>query len=106
MFRIHFEANGAYWCIQFAAYHGLFWRTLRGKYKVPAHMNAPETTEFGILQFDSYADAQKYVCDRGIDKAYKQQSRSPIYADTAVSEQTEELVARLHDILQRDRKPA
>lgn len=62
-FRIHFKANGAFWCIQFLKYE-CFWVSVVGG------VHDGERTVPKVLQFDTLADAEKYVRDRGIDDAY------------------------------------
>lgn len=62
MYRIHFQHDGAYWCLQFLRF-GFIWRTT--------------TDETGIpLQFDTYTDAQNYVETQGIDEVYVRQNAS------------------------------
>lgn len=64
-YRIHFEANGSYWCIQLSTF-GLVW--------TPAVSYAPsmDGPSQQVLKFDSYEEAAAYAADSGLDNAYAQ----------------------------------
>lgn len=64
-YRIHFDANGAYWCIQFSTF-GLIWTTA---VSYAPSMDGPDQR---VLKFDSYDEAAAYVVDSGLDNAYAQ----------------------------------
>ena len=64
-YRIHFDANGAYWCIQFSTF-GLIWTTA---VSYAPSMDGPSQQ---VLKFDSYDEAAAYVVDSGLDNAYAQ----------------------------------
>lgn len=61
-FRIHYETEGAYWCIQFS-HLGLFWRT------AVEHRALGERT---VLRFPTFDEADAYVVSSGIESAYTQ----------------------------------
>lgn len=107
MFRIHFQVKGAYWCIQFSVFHGLFWRTVR-VIQAPSHdetgnerpATEPDKVERD-LRFNTYEDALAYADERGLSRAYKMQdTQSYIYASPNVN--ADELLRRVHDIINRD----
>lgn len=64
VYRIHFEPNGAYWCLQFSVY-GLFWKTVSTSTKEP---NVPQGEQ--PLVFKTYTEVEEYVAKKGINKAY------------------------------------
>lgn len=60
IFRIHFEPKGGHFVIQFQKrFFG--WETVQQRGQEPILED---------LTFDTYDDAEKYVKDKGIDKAY------------------------------------
>ena len=64
IYRIHFNAKKAYWCIQFSRV-GIFWETVSTDRIGPVNSRKQEQVEF--LNYDQ---AETYVKDMGIDKAY------------------------------------
>lgn len=64
-YRIHFDANGAYWCIQFSTF-GLIWTTV---VSYAPSMDGPSQQ---VLKFGSYEEAADYAVDSGLDNAYAQ----------------------------------
>lgn len=116
-YRIHFEPKGAYWCIQFMRWE-LFWQSVKGYYRIPPHVqiNEREPKEgemtYGILKFDNIEEAETYVRERGIDKAYAR--RGDYHKDMESSEAKPGeptipdalIVRRLAQIIQQDRAAA
>ena len=73
MYRIHFDPNVSKFVVQFLVW-GMFWKTcMRMK---------QDTGEGGNLEyrFETYADAAKWVSDKGIPEAYEvQQPKKSVY---------------------------
>lgn len=65
IYRIHFEPEGAYWCIQFQRFL-TFWTPVRSR----AVEGGSQTTAGAVLTFDDLAAAESYVSTVGIDRAY------------------------------------
>lgn len=63
IYRIIFEPQGGYWCIQFMIFY-LFWRT------VTREISGPDTPVYEVVKFDTYDKAEAWVATMGIDKAY------------------------------------
>lgn len=68
-YRIHFEPKGAFWCIQFQR-SVLGWRTVT---EVKPTGDGPTHKE-EIVKFETYENAESYVAERGLDKAYSRQA--------------------------------
>lgn len=63
IYRIKFEAVGGFWCVEFQCWQ-FFWRPVRRLISGPGDPVAE------VLQFDTYEDAESWVKERGIDRAY------------------------------------
>jgi len=61
MYRIKFVAKGGYWAIQFLVME-LYWSTLK--------IQAQDSEKLSIAKFNDYDEAEGYVAEKGIDKAY------------------------------------
>lgn len=69
-YRIRFEANGAYWCLQTSVL-GLIWDT------AVEHVPSLEGPSVKLLKFETFDQAQEYVKSVGLDKAYPNFTSSP-----------------------------
>lgn len=73
LYRIHFRARGAYWCIQRSTW-GLFWSDVRRKCE-------GSSNTYEVLQYNTYSEAERAVETFGLNVAY-QRTQGPVH-DTA-----------------------
>ena len=69
MYRIHFEPNGAYWCIQFLAFSFFGMNSWKTVYEPKISNRRP------IKKFPTLEAAKTYVEEQGIAVKYREWSR-------------------------------
>jgi len=74
VYRIHFEPKGGYWCIQFHR-HLFFWHTVTAC--------DTDSSKHRVEKFDSLKEAEEFVAERGINKAYRRVGTSGTIAAIA-----------------------
>lgn len=84
IYRIFFQPNGAYWCIQFKSFFR--WVTV----KVEVKSSSEPITLQQIVKFDTLAEAEKYCAKRGIDKAYHRAQTTTYVTAVLAGAKTEE----------------
>jgi hypothetical protein len=62
MYRIRFETKGAFWVIELAVFHGMYWKRIHIKEQP--------------LSFETLGEARSFVVQRGISLIYKDHSES------------------------------
>lgn len=65
IYRIHFEAKGAYWCIQMLKY-GVFWTTVMR----PTSGLRGQVLDLEPITFDTFKETEDYVDSIGLSEAY------------------------------------
>lgn len=73
MYRIHFDPNTSMFVVQFLVW-GFFWQTCHARCDEPVAVK---------LQFETYAEACKWVSDKGIPEAYEVQPKPRTLYTTA-----------------------
>lgn len=94
-YRIHFEADGSYWCIQLSTF-GLVWTTA---VSYAPSMDGPSQQ---VLKFGSYEEAAAYAVDSGLDNAYAQWHARSIRHELRGQDKKEPAVA---PVLRRESVP-
>ena len=75
MYRIHFDPNVSKFVVQFLIW-GCFWKTCMVHRE---DLDGPHSARLTKM-FDTYADAAKWVSDKGIPEAYEvQQPKKSVY---------------------------
>lgn len=73
MYRIHFDPTVSKFVVQFLVW-GLFWKTCQG---------LDNELDLRPLYFETYADAAKWVSDKGIPEVYEvQAAKKTLYMQT------------------------
>ena len=84
IYRIFFQPDGAFWCIQFKSFFR--WVTV----KAPVKHDLEPVVTHQVVKFDTLAEAEEYCVDRGIDRAYHRAQTTTYVTAVLAGAKTEE----------------